>query len=287
MSSRRQEKAEARARRLALEQQRRARVARRRRARRAAATGAALAALAGGGIAIAIGATGSGARATVATVSGAGATGATVSGAQATGATGSGAAPNGASGSQAAASAAGSGGQAAKVGPEGVVIAPGPPLAPPSAPADGHAVDGISCLAGEQVVFHIHAHLTVFVNGAARQIPGGIGIVDPQSTPSPAGAFVSNGGCFYWLHTHAADGILHIESPVRRIYALGDFFDIWGQALSANRIGPLRGPVTAFYNGRRFHPDPRQIPLTAHAQIQLEIGRRTVAPVSITFPWGL
>jgi hypothetical protein len=168
-----------------------------------------------------------------------------------------------------------------------VPIAQGPQLAARSAPADGHTVDGISCLAGEQLVFHIHAHLTVFAGGLPRQIPGGIGIVDPQSSPAPGGAFVSNGSCFYWLHTHAADGIVHIESPVRRIYTLGDFFDIWGQALNRNRIGPLRGPVVAFYNRQRFLGDPRQIPLTAHAQIQLEIGRPIVAPASITFPSGL
>jgi hypothetical protein len=45
--------------------------------------------------------------------------------------------------------------------------------------------------------------------------------------------------------------------------------------------------VVAFYNRQRFLGDPRQIPLTAHAQIQLEIGRPIVAPASITFPAGL
>ena len=29
-----------------------------------------------------------------------------------------------------------------------------------------------------------------------------------------------------WLHTHAADGIVHIESPVDRTYTLGNFFDV-------------------------------------------------------------
>jgi hypothetical protein len=45
--------------------------------------------------------------------------------------------------------------------------------------------------------------------------------------------------------------------------------------------------VTAFYNGRLVEGNPRQIPLTAHAQIQLDIGRPLVAPVSIAFPQGL
>jgi hypothetical protein len=50
----------------------------------------------------------------------------------------------------------------------------------------------------------------------------------------------------YWLHTHAADGIIHIESPIRRIYTLGDFFDVWGEQLGPNQVGTLRGPVVAF-----------------------------------------
>jgi hypothetical protein len=95
------------------------------------------------------------------------------------------------------------------------------------------------------------------------------------------------GSCFYWLHTHAADGIIHIESPSQRIYTLGDFFDVWGQPLSRTRVGPARGPVTAIYDGKVYRGNPRDIPLTAHAQIQLEVGRPLVGPVSITFPNGL
>jgi len=45
-----------------------------------------------------------------------------------------------------------------------------------------------------------------------------------------------------WLHTHAADGIIHTESPVERTYTLGDFFDIWGQPLGRHQVGrhPIR-----------------------------------------------
>ena len=45
--------------------------------------------------------------------------------------------------------------------------------------------------------------------------------------------------------------------------------------------------VTALVNGRRFTGNPRTIPLLAHAQIQLEVGRPLVAPEVITFPNGL
>jgi hypothetical protein len=174
---------------------------------------------------------------------------------------------------------------AGPVGPEGVPIPPATNLTTPGA-VHG-TVDGIQCLSSEQVAFHIHAHLTVFDHGVARRVPGAVGIQDPQTTHTPQGDFVGGGSCFSWLHTHAADGIIHIESPVVRTYTLGDFFDVWGQPLGPDRVGPVSGHVTALYNGRVVHENPRDIPLTAHAQIQLDIGRPLVAPETITFPRGL
>jgi hypothetical protein len=172
-------------------------------------------------------------------------------------------------------------------GPEGVPVPPAPALASTATVASGKTVDGISCNSSEQLVYHIHAHLTVFVNGAARQVPAAIGIPGAQAENTPTGPFIASGSCFYWLHTHAADGIIHIESPVHRTYTLGDFFDIWGQPLSADQVGPAHGPVTALYNGRVYLGNPRDIPLEKHAQIQLEVGKPLISPASITFPSGL
>jgi hypothetical protein len=178
-------------------------------------------------------------------------------------------------------------GPAGPSGPEGVPVPNAPELAGGDPAQAGAPVDGIRCQASEQVLFHIHAHLTVFVNGAPRGIPFGIGIPDPQAAPTPAGAFVGSGTCFYWLHTHAADGIIHIESPVERTYTLGNFFDVWGQMLGPTQVGPALGRVTAFYDGRWFRANPREIPLTRHAQIQLDVGQPLPAPAKISFPSGL
>jgi hypothetical protein len=153
--------------------------------------------------------------------------------------------------------------------------------------AAGRTVDGIGCQAGEQTLFHIQAHLTIFINGTPRQVPAGIGIPGAQAQVTPNGPFIVSGTCFYWLHTHAADGVIHIESPVHRAYTLGEFFDEWGQPLGPGQVGPARGPVTALYNGQVFAGNPRNIPLTAHAQIQLEVGKPLVAPVTISWPSGL
>ena len=167
-------------------------------------------------------------------------------------------------------------------GPEGVPIPSAAPLAGTATAATGQAVDGISCQTAEQTVFHIHAHLTVFVNGSARQIPAAIGIPGAQATQTAQGPFIESGNCFYWLHTHAPDGIIHIESPVQRTYTLGNFFDEWGQSLGPDQVGPARGHVVATYNGQVYTGNPRDIPLTAHAQIQLQIGTPLVAPEQVT-----
>ena len=55
----------------------------------------------------------------------------------------------------------------------------------------------------------------------------------------------------------------------------------------AGQVGPARGHVTAIYNGKVFQGNPRNIPLAAHAQIQLEVSTPLVTPQSITWPSGL
>ena len=172
-------------------------------------------------------------------------------------------------------------------GPEQVPIPSAAPLTGTSTKATGQKVDGIGCDTSEQTLFHIHAHLTIFVNGSPRQVPAGIGIPGAKAQNTAQGPFIGSGTCFYWLHTHAADGIVHIESPVQRTYTLGNFFDEWGQPLGPGQVGPVKGHVTAIYNGHLYEGNPRDIPLTKHAQIQLEVGTPLVAPESITWPSGL
>jgi hypothetical protein len=154
--------------------------------------------------------------------------------------------------------------------------------------AQGQAVDGMSCDTSEQVVYHIHAHLAVYTNGRLRIIPQGIGIVPPtQTVQTSAGPFVVSGTCFYWLHSHTADGIIHVESPSQRVYTLGNYFDIWNQPLSATQVGPARGTVTAYVDGQPFPGDPRTIPLNAHTLVQLDVGSASPGPQPFTFPAGL
>lgn len=182
-----------------------------------------------------------------------------------------------------------SGGAAAPSGPEGVPIQQVPDLAPASTTASGAPVDGITCRTSTQqnVKYHIHIHVNVFVNGHQERLPAGAGIPAPQFDEHLAsGLFIDNGvpdGCLYWLHIHANDGIVHVEAPSKQTFTLGQFFDIWGQPLSASQVGPATGIVTAFENGARFTGDPRDIPLLPHSVIQLDVGSPVVAFVPVDF----
>lgn len=142
----------------------------------------------------------------------------------------------------------------------------------------GRPVHGIRCEAMEGSAWHVHAHLSIMVDGAQIAVPSHIGAVPLEAGPDPD-------LCYYWLHTHDATGIVHVESPVRREFMLGDLFAIWGQPLGGDRVARYHGPVTSFVDGRRYAGDPAHIPLARHAQITLEIGR-VVTPPSYVFPAG-
>jgi hypothetical protein len=180
-------------------------------------------------------------------------------------------------------------GVAARGGGTTTVAATGrtaPLLAPVTGEATGGAVDGIGA-GGEQAAFHNHAHLALYVNGRRRTIPYGIGVVPPlHLTVTADGPFVADGAAFYWLHTHDASGVIHVESPVLRRYTLGEFFDIWGEPLGRTQVGPARGRVTALVDGTPFGGDPRDIRLDRHTVLQLDVG--AVVPFRpYRFPAGL
>jgi hypothetical protein len=176
-------------------------------------------------------------------------------------------------------------------GPETVPVPSGPKLATLLNSATGQEVDGVQCQAGEQTVVHVHTHLTIFVNGQARVIPYGIGIPGFQAVSTSSGPFVETGSCFYWLHVHANDGIIHVESPsTTQTFTLGQFFHVWGIPLSRTQVGSATGPVTVFFTSPGKKPglytgDPNDLPLGDHYQIQLVVGTPIVAPVQVT-NWG-
>jgi hypothetical protein len=185
--------------------------------------------------------------------------------------------------STATATPQGTTGTTAKLSFEGIPLQTGVAIAPASTTGTG-TVSGIQCGSKEQLQYHIHAHLTVFVNGVARSVPGGIGIPGSQVQQTNFGPYAVGGQCIYWLHTHAPDGVIHVESPSQRIYTLGDFFDEWHQPLSATQVGLAHGTVTATVNGKSWTKDVRSIPLDPHSVIQLNVGE-PIAPFQ-TVNWN-
>ncbi|HEY7537743.1 MAG TPA: hypothetical protein VH721_07125 [Gaiellaceae bacterium] len=167
-----------------------------------------------------------------------------------------------------------------------VPIPDAPPLAKAgSVPRPGKSLDGIECEHNPRLVEHHHVHLTLFVEGEARQVPAGVGIWPPLGPQNYRnGQFGQVGNCLSWLNTRYADGLIHVEAAVERSFVLGEFFDVWGQPLGPSEVGPARGEVTATVNGKVWTGDPREIPLERHAQIQLQVGRPLVEPQVIRFP---
>jgi hypothetical protein len=149
-------------------------------------------------------------------------------------------------------------------------------------------VDGIQCQGSEQLAYHIHSHLAIYAAGNQRPVSEGIGIGQPQQVQqTQQGPFVAGGSCLYWLHTHDGSGIIHVESPQQRTFTLGNFFDIWGQTLSPQQVGSAKGTVTAYVNGQQHSGNPRDIQLTNHAVIQLDVGQPVTPPQPYTFPSDL
>jgi hypothetical protein len=171
----------------------------------------------------------------------------------------------------------------ARLGPEGIPLEQGPELAPAGTTSQGATVDGLQCAPVEELVYHIHAHLQVYVDGNPRTLPAAIGMVGPVAQQTAYGPFWAAQQCYYWLHTHASDGIIHIESPSVRIYTLGNFFDEWNQPLSRAGVAGEKGKVTAFLNGKPWTQSPTAIPLRSHASIQLDVGSPVVLPHEMSF----
>ena len=129
-------------------------------------------------------------------------------------------------------------------------------------PPTAMAISGIECNRSEQLNYHIHSGLDVFVNGVQQQVPSNIGIL---SSPS----------CLYWLHTHSANGIIHIEAPETREFLLGQFIDVWEQTLTNSTAffdSVSDMPVTAYVDGQRFEGDYRTIRLESLREIVLTYG---------------
>ena len=152
------------------------------------------------------------------------------------------------------------------------------------APGGGHGqtVDGIPCLPTmDEAHYHVHAFLGIVRNRVMQALPDGTGMRNPGADSA---GVVNTATCFYYLHTHDAAGVIHIEDPstaarTASLHTLGQYLDIWGQSLAGARIYTSG----AVYQGQgqqtvanstytQCTGDPHAIPLFAHEVIWAEFG---------------
>ncbi|MBI1822934.1 MAG: hypothetical protein HY200_03095 [Nitrospirae bacterium] len=122
---------------------------------------------------------------------------------------------------------------------------------------------GLPALNEEGSALHIHQHLDVVIHGKLVPVPAAIGFNALERFISP-------------IHTHDANGVIHIESPNIQKYTLGQFLDIWGVRFSSNCISSYcadpQNFLKTFINGQPMVGDPRLIELTDHQVIVITYG---------------
>lgn len=148
---------------------------------------------------------------------------------------------------------------------------------------------GLTALPQEALTLHIHQHLDVFVNGKPTPVPVGIGIYDGQ--------FITE------IHTHSKgaegiagnpnqpSGVIHVESPTKTTYTLGQFFGVWGVRFTPDCIGGYCKELTPwkiYVNGKLYTGDPTKIPLKEHDEYAIVIGTPPKSiPAKFKWPGGL
>ncbi|WP_329132816.1 hypothetical protein OG552_14175 [Streptomyces sp. NBC_01476] len=152
--------------------------------------------------------------------------------------------------------------------------------APPDASAQVKAA-GLPMLGQEGQVLHIHSHLDVFVDGKPVTVPAEIGIDLVKQQISP-------------LHTHDTSGVVHIESPVKKDFTLGEFMTEWNVPISKDALGPLKTgagkELHLYVNGKEQTGDPAALKLAAHDEIAVVYGApgdQVKVPSSYDWPQGL
>ena len=126
-------------------------------------------------------------------------------------------------------------------------------------------IDGIECAEAEQFAFHIHTQFNITINNQSYPIPAGIGII-PNN-------------CIYWMHTHDESGLIHIESPIKKEFTLGQFLDIWNRFNSSDTVvqyitnNNINGTILVYINGTQMNnsTDYRDIELKDRGNITLII----------------
>ena len=128
-------------------------------------------------------------------------------------------------------------------------------------------------------------HVEVFAADRVVLLPAGIGVRRPWSLLSGR---ITAARCYGALVTLDPTGLVLVRSGSR--LSLGDLFRSWGEPLSATRLASFPAAngsrVAVFVDGRAWPGAPGAVPLTAHAEIVLEVGPHVPPHSSYAFPPG-
>jgi hypothetical protein len=129
----------------------------------------------------------------------------------------------------------------------------------------GQPIGTHECLPSQPVTYHVHTHLSIFLNGEALALPFNVGFVTGSTN------------CHYPLHTHDRTGMIHVHGTQPGLFTLGQFFQTWGHSLSSTNVADLTGmPIVVYVtdNGvvTQNTGDWSAIELRSHREITIQVG---------------
>jgi hypothetical protein len=141
---------------------------------------------------------------------------------------------------------------------------------------------GLSALSREQLAYHIHQHLDLYVNGRHVKVPAYIGFGGNSTKRNFK--FITE------LHTHTDDGVIHVESAQQKGYTLGQLFAEWSVGLTKKCMGNLPAGCKSlkwYVNGKQQKGDPANLVLQPHQEIAIVVGKPPAKiPSTYDFPAG-
>ncbi len=131
----------------------------------------------------------------------------------------------------------------------------------------GSSVEGLDCIYPSPIDYHVHSHMSIFMDGEALAVPEEVGIVQLSPTTD----------CHYPIHTHDATGMIHLHATAPTDFTLGQFFAIWGQPLARDDVGGLVGlPVVVYLTDdgvvTEYTGDLAALKFASHREITIQIG---------------
>lgn len=98
------------------------------------------------------------------------------------------------------------------------------------------------------MAMHIHQQISLITDGKPTVVPANIGIVQSIWNNHSLDSYGMIG--MAPMHTHKDDGVIHVESKVKRDYTVGEFLDIWGLDLTGYKVNVTidGNPVSDYRN---------------------------------------